>query len=69
MKNLATLIQHRMAAISGRLILTLYKIWSALFIKQENFTLPYQPIRQQEIILIKKTGKVYSKRAQQYSLS
>jgi hypothetical protein len=69
MKISATLIQHRMAAITGRLILKVYKVYSSLFIKQEDFTPPYQPMRQQEIILIKKTGKVYSKRAEQYSLS
>lgn len=69
MKNSTAFIQHRMAAIAGRLILTVYKAWSALFINQEDFTPPYQPVRRQEIILIKKTGKVYSKIAQQYSLS
>jgi hypothetical protein len=69
MKKSTTLIQHRIAAITGRLILTIYKVWSSLFINKEDFTPPYQPVRQQEIILIRKTGKVYNKVAQQYSLS
>jgi hypothetical protein len=69
MKNSVVLIQQRMAAICGKLILTLYSAYSSLFIKKEGFTPPYQPISQQEIILIRKTGKVYNKVAKQYSIS
>lgn len=68
MKNSVVLIQQRMAAICGKLILTLYSAYSSLFIKKEGFTPPYQPISQQEI-LIRKTGKVYNKVAKQYSIS
>lgn len=69
MKNSVVLIQQQMAAITGKLILTLYRAYSCLFIKQEGFTPPYQPVHQQEIILIRKTGKEYNKVAKQYSLS
>ena len=69
MKKSAAFITNWIAAITGRFLLSAYKAYSSLFIKKTGYTPEYTPVRQQEIILIKRTGNVYSKVTKQHTLS
>lgn len=59
MKRSITLIANKTASMRGRFILFLYKTYTALFIKQTGFPLPYEPVSQREIILVRKTGRTH----------
>lgn len=69
MKNSAAFISNRIAAISGKLILSIYNLYTSAFVKKDDLTFDPPPIRRQEIILVKRTHKVYNVAAKQYSLS
>jgi hypothetical protein len=70
MKNSIKFIKSRIEAISGRFILVGYRAYSSMFIKKDGFTVDFTPpVRQQEIILIKRTNNVYSIASKQYSLT
>ncbi|AXY72776.1 hypothetical protein D3H65_01785 [Paraflavitalea soli] len=60
MKNLVRIVKNRIEAITGRSILIVYRTYSALFIKQADFTPPHTPVRRQEIILIKRVNNTYN---------
>lgn len=59
MKRSTTLIVNRTAALAGRLILSAYRKYTALFIKQTDFPLPFEPVSQREIILVRKTAHAH----------
>jgi hypothetical protein len=69
MKRSATLLKNNGAAMTGKLILTLYKAYTALFIKQEDFTPPGAPVSQREIILVRRTGSAHKAIARAMSMS
>ena len=57
---------NKMHSLLGRIILSVYRTYTARFIKQADFPLPFEAVSQREIILVRKTGHTH--RATAYSL-
>lgn len=66
MKKSDRLVQNGIQAIAGRFILVVYRAYSALFIKKEDFAPPYTPARRQEIIFVKRVNNTYSIASRKY---
>lgn len=69
MKKIIAFFQQQIAAKTGKLILSAYNFYASLFIRKDDFVLPYPPVQQREIILIRKTGQGYRVVADAVALS
>jgi hypothetical protein len=59
MKKTIILLQQKIAAKAGKLILAVYNLYTAVFVRKDDFVPPHTPVQQREIILVRKTGKGY----------
>ena len=69
MKKTITFFQQHLAAKTGKLILSIYNFYATVFIRKDDFVLPYPPVQQREIILLRKTGEGYRAVADAVALS